>query len=132
MKTARLIFELSGSPGFVRVVAREQLAAVSLSAQALSLERVPVSDADLESLFPLSQLRCLDLDGTQVTESLAAIANLPALEELWLECTVVTDAGVQALANAPLLRFVSLAHTEVTERGVERLVSRRPGLEVAL
>jgi len=49
----------------------------------------------------LSQLRRLDLDGTQVTDSgLENLRGLTQLRDLNLNGTDVTDAGVQLLRKA--------------------------------
>ncbi|HPH14915.1 MAG TPA: hypothetical protein PLC34_14010 [Burkholderiaceae bacterium] len=128
----RLIFALAQSPHFRRVRERGELAHLPRDLEALSLENLDVDDSTLEALPYFPRLRCLDLDGTAISdETLRWVARQSLLEELWLECTDLTDAGLLQLRTLSRLRFVSLAHVGVTGSGVAALRSALPGLEVS-
>jgi hypothetical protein len=128
----RLVFTLAHSPTFVRVRHPHELLAVPSGTEALSLENAEVRDDDLRSLSAFPRLRCLDLDGTAISDAaLAWVACNSYLEELWLESTGITDAGLAYLHSLPRLAFVSLAYTEVTESGVAALRAAMPNAEVS-
>jgi hypothetical protein len=128
----RLVFTLAHSPTFVRVGHPSDLPAVPRDAEALSFENAELRDEDLRSLPAFPRLRCLDLDGTAISdEALAWVARNSNLEELWLECTGVTDTGLVYLRALPRLAFVSLAYTDVTEQGVAALRAAIPNAEVS-
>ena len=127
-----LIFALAQSPMFARAKNRAELAAVSQDAEALSLENAEIGNADLKALPVFPRLRCLDLDGTAISdEALAWVAKQSNLEELWLECTGVTDAGLLHLHSLPRLTYISLAYTEVSPAGVTALRAAVPNIEVS-
>jgi internalin A len=71
--------------------------------QALKLAHRQVTGAGLKELAGLKNLQWLDLAGTQITDAglkeLAGLKNLQTLD-LDLDCTEVTNAGVQALRKA--------------------------------
>lgn len=67
----------------------------------LFLERTKVSDAGLVHLKSLTQLERLHLDGTQISdEGLLYLKGLKKLRVLHLERTHVTDTGVADLRRA--------------------------------
>ena len=130
----RLIFSLASSPEFFRVVgsAHDWAEAVPKSAKVLTFERMAVNDDELEALVGYLDVRCIDLDATRVTDrSIAMIASLPKLEELWLEETEVTDAGLVALHSATKLKFLSVAYSRVTPIGVMALRAALSRLSVS-
>lgn len=129
----RLIFRLRTDPGFVdgRAFSDGELAGVPADTCCLSLEQSRVSDAGLCSLPVLLRLRCLDLDGTSITDkALVWVAEQPVLEELWLEQTTISDAGLSSLQRARSLRFISLIDTDVTVEGIKALRAVHPTLEI--
>jgi hypothetical protein len=128
-----LIFRLRTEPGFVdgREFSDRELAELPADTCCLSLEQSRVSDAGLRALPVLPRLRCLDLDGTSITDrALEWVAEQPALEELWLEQTVVSDVGLSSLQGLRSLRSISLLDTEVTVEGVNALRATHPTIEV--
>lgn len=128
-----LIFAMAGSPAFARVRDARDLSAVPVDVQVLSLENASVGDSDVMSLPRFLHLRCLDLDGTQITDAaLDWVAQHPTLEELWVECTAVTDSGLAKLARLSELVFVSAAHTDVTASGAAHLQAFVPGAKVSV
>jgi len=133
MSTLRLIFSLRNSRGYVvgSGFANDDLKKLSPNAVALNLEGARVDDDGILGLPVLHALRCLDLDSTKVTDKcLVAVARFPELEELWLECTNITDAGLREL-HSTRLKFVSVAYTGVTQEGVASLARAVPGIEVS-
>ena len=112
----------------------------------LKLSRGPVSDADLEHLKRLTNLRYLTLGETQVTDAglehlkrltnlhyltignlqvsdagLKHLKELPNLAELSLDGTLVSDAGLEHLEEMTNLQSVWLRNTQVTDDGVKKL-----------
>jgi internalin A len=81
----------------------------------LSLAATAVTDSQLQALDGLSQLRNLDLEGTEIGDlAFRFVGKITRLEQLNLSHTSVSDAG---LANFPkALRSLKLSHTSV--RGV--------------
>lgn len=74
----------------------------------LQLKSTKITDAGLEHLKRLNQLRSLTVEDSAITDNgLAALKDLTRLEELTLKGGQVTDAGVAALQQAlPALKVV--------------------------
>jgi hypothetical protein len=118
---------------FVRVRNIGELSAVPLDAEVLSFENLELGDDELKTLPVFPRLRALDLDGTQISdEAFDWVAKQSNLEELWVECTSVTDCGLMKLAGLRRLKFISAAYTDVTEAGAEALQSCLPSVEVSV
>jgi uncharacterized protein YjbI with pentapeptide repeats len=82
------------------------------------------SDADMEYLESFSQLKWLDLSGTNVDNAvLEHLKGLIQLETLKLGGTKVTDAGLKHLQGLSHLTTLDLCDTEVTNAGLEHLKS---------
>ena len=81
-----------------------------------------VSDAGLEHLKGLTNLRFLFLDETKVTDAgLEHLKGLTNLQGPWLAKTKVTDTGLEHLEGLTKLRLLKLYETEVTGHGLEHL-----------
>ena len=81
-----------------------------------------LTDVDLEHLKGLTQLRTLNLHGTQVTDAgLERLKGLTQLQELYLDGTQVTDAGLERLKGLTQLQELYLDGTKVTGVGLEYL-----------
>ncbi|MBL8826579.1 MAG: hypothetical protein JNM18_06300 [Planctomycetaceae bacterium] len=81
----------------------------------------------LSELRDKSRLWNLQFTKTGVTDAaLAALVDLPAIEELWLQKTAISDVGLQHLAGCQNLRLVSVAGTKVTPAGVAALQKSLP------
>jgi hypothetical protein len=90
-----------------------------------------VTDAGLEELKALRNLRRLCLDWTQVTDAgLCNLACLTQLRELDLYRTRVTDAGLEHLKGLSRLKKLNLLGTDVTAEGVRRLKESLPDCEI--
>ena len=97
--------------------------ATNAEGYAIALDQLDhMTDADLEHLKGLSQLRSLDLSGTQITDAgLEHLSELTQLHVLILWNTAVTDAGLKHLKRLPALRTLGLRGTRITDAGVEHL-----------
>ena len=85
-----------------------------------------VTDAGLNRLRGLPQLRELDLGGTEVTDAgLEHLKGLRQLEKLDLYDTGITDAGLEHLKGLRQLQKLGLSGTEVTDAGLEHLKGLR-------
>jgi hypothetical protein len=81
-----------------------------------------VTDAALEQLSELTQLRFLDLGFSHVTDAgLKHVAACKNLQVLGLAGTKVTDAGLDQLVSLPHLRTLVLMRTAVTDAGLREL-----------
>ena len=91
--------------------------------QKLDLFDSPVTDRELASLVEgLGTLRFLSLADTRVTDAgMPHVAHLTDLEELHLDNTAVTDAGIQLLGGLRHLRILDLKGTRVTDAGLAYL-----------
>src|SRR6185295_13720107 len=75
----------------------------------------------------LSGLTGLHLSASAATDDhLAVLQDLPALQELLLNETKVTDAGFDHLAACKGLQEVNLARTKVTAAGLKKLAAALP------
>ena len=89
---------------------------------AVSLWPTPCTDADVERLKQLGELRVLMLSATHVTDAgLRDLSGLTQLKRLSLTRTQVTDAGLEHLKELTHLEYLSLAATQVTDVGLDHL-----------
>ena len=80
------------------------------------------TDAGLEHLKGLTNLRSLWLDNTQVTDAgLEHLKGLTSLQLLGLNRTKVTDAGLMHLKGLTSLQILGLDRTQVTDAGLVHL-----------
>lgn len=74
-----------------------------------------VTDATLELLKPMAELKSLDLSDSAITDAgLDVIAVLPKIEVVRLARTKVTDVGVKKLLAVKSLKEIDLRGTTVT------------------
>jgi Leucine-rich repeat (LRR) protein len=91
----------------------ESLAKLSLHSLTLPAQ---LSDAGVRALSALSTLKRLDLSFTAITnECLQFIAQMPAIEELYLNDTAITDQGLAHLADIKTLKTLFLSGTKVSD-----------------
>jgi hypothetical protein len=101
------------------------------NATGLDLSQTQVTDADLEYVRELPQLRWLAVSETMATDAgLAHLSGLTRLQNLNLGETQVTDAGLVHLHRLLQLRVLSVQRTPVTESGVTSLQGLLPNLHV--
>ena len=88
----------------------------------VDLDGKPATDADLDNLAPLVDLKILNLSGTRITDQgLAKLAPLKRLKFLYLFKTDITDAGLAHLKELPRLEVLCLDQTLITDAGVRSL-----------
>ena len=86
------------------------------------LAKTKVTDAGLEHLKGLKQLRALYLWDTHITDAgLKHLKGFKQLQALYLNSTQVTDAGLEHLKGLKQLTILDLGHTQVTDAGVKDL-----------
>jgi hypothetical protein len=97
----------------------------------LQMANADVTDATLDHLKGMTQLRELDLSDTAVTDAgLAVIAGLPQLRELRLARTKITDDGfTKYLAAKEALRKIDLTGTTVKGKTKRLWKQAQPGRE---
>jgi hypothetical protein len=84
-----------------------------------------VTDAGMRHLAKLSNLRHLDLSGTNITDrGLEALSALPELETISLAWTKVTDAGMARLAGCANLIDVRLQGTCTGDGALQALAGK--------
>ncbi len=89
------------------------------------------TDALLEHLKGMNQLRTLYLPATAVTDAgLEHLTGLDKLQTLDLSFTVVSDAGLKHLAGLLQLQALNLTGTKVTDPGVKKLQGALPKCKV--
>jgi hypothetical protein len=89
------------------------------------------TDTQLKFLWGLSQLQELDISGTQITDAgLRNVSRLGTLQQVNLARTKITDAGLEYLKSLKRLRSVQLQQTKVTAKGVKELRKALPRCEV--
>ncbi len=97
----------------------------------LNLSNRKVSDAGLQHLKGLSQLRVLWLDGTKVSDAgLEHLKGLTQLQELYLDNTHVSDAGLKQLMGLTQLWWLTLYGTRVSDAGVRDLQKALPNVRI--
>lgn len=107
------------------------LNAVKLQAGDLSLARTKVTDAVLDVVAQMPNLRRLDLRGTEVTDAgLAKLKGLSNLQELVLAKTKLTPAATEILAVMPGLKRVYVWASGLEIQGIEALRVQRPELAI--
>jgi hypothetical protein len=88
----------------------------------VDLDGKPATDADLDHLATLSDLKILNLSGSRITdEGLAKLAPLKRLKFLYLFKTDITDAGLAHLKELPRLEVICLDQTLITDAGIKTL-----------
>lgn len=99
----------------------------------LDLSRTSVTDAGLEILRKMPQLKRLNLRGTSVTDAaLAHVQGLTNLQHLNLVGTKVTDAGLPALKGLKNLKTAYFTDSLVTNAGLEPLRKALPNAKLIL
>lgn len=97
----------------------------------LSLDRLALSDDDLQLLTRFPNLNRLRLNGTRVTEAtVAKLSSLRHLESLNLYGTDVGDAVFDHLAKLPALKRVYLWQTNVSPEAAEAFAKAHPHVSV--
>ena len=99
----------------------------------LTLDGIPVKDADLIYLNGLTQLRGLFLDNTQVTDQgLVHLKGLTNLKSLYFHNAPITNAGLVHFEGLKKLEVLYLHNSKVTQAGVKKLKKTIPKCGVSL
>ena len=100
----------------------------SFEIERIDLTEKDVTDADLENLSAVPELKALTLHGTKITdEGINHLLALTSLKELDLTNTNITDAGLKLLAGIESLEKLHLHNTAVTNEGLKEFRSALPG-----
>lgn len=93
---------------------------------------ISLTDAGLDAILTLKDLRELRLDGMPVTiRWLEKLKGMRNLERLSLQrCKRLDDAAASSLTMWPLLRVVDLTGTAVTEKGLVALQQARSRIQI--
>jgi hypothetical protein len=90
-----------------------------------------ITDAGLENLAELVDLRLLTLSDARITDAgLARLKGLHQLQSLFLYGTPITDAGLEHLRGLTRLEHLSLDHTRVTDEGLKKLQQALPNCKI--
>ncbi len=105
----------------------EKLPAGKLPIRVVHLNGLKVRDADIEPLKSLSQLEELRLEDSYLTDAgLAHVSGLKALQEIDLHKSLyVTDKGLESLKTLPKLSKLELSYTRITDAGIESLLAMK-------
>ncbi len=107
------------------------LKAVRLQAGDLSLARTRITDAALDVVAEMPNLRRLDLRGTDVTDAgLDKLRGMAKLEEIVLAKTKLTPGATETLVAMPALRRVYVWASGLEREGIEALRIERPELMI--
>lgn len=132
----KLILAIAAKPTLreIKLASTEIKTAIPALAKLVKLEEVdlanlPVDDATAEALLAMPKMRVLRLDGTGVTDAAMMgsgrgpdYAPSPALIELYVSKTKVTDAGLKILDGTPRLEALGLGDLGVTDVTIQRIV----------
>lgn len=99
--------------------------------RSLQLTRTQVTDTGLKHLKGMTNIRFLVLYGTPVTDTgLEHLEGLTNLQILNLTHTQVTDAGLEHLKGMTLLEKLYLRDTQVTDEGIKKLQQSLPNCTI--
>jgi hypothetical protein len=94
------------------------------------LRRTGLTDAALKPLAGLKGLRTLRLSGNITDAGVVYLAQLGNLDELWLQDTKVSDAGVAHLRGLKKLKYFSVWGSPVSNAALEDLWKYLPQLVI--
>ncbi len=98
--------------------------------QVLNVNETSVTDDGLQALAALKQLTLLRFGSSKIRgRGLKHLAGLP-LTFLILQNAPLDDSGLEALADCPSLESLYVQNTLVTDAGLNRLTSRLPRLHI--
>jgi uncharacterized membrane protein len=101
----------------------QDLVPVQKQIVALDLNKMPVTDDDLNVIGGFVNLRRLNLNGTPITgEGLKKLASLKNLRTISVSSTALTEDDLHALAQLPKLRTIYAWNTSVTTGSMKNVV----------
>lgn len=102
----------------------EELLSVKEQLVALNLSKMPVTDAECETIRKFEHLEKLNLNFSSITaKGLAAIASLPNLRSLSLSGTTLDVESLQILKDSKKLKEVFIWNTPVVASNIQQLPS---------
>ena len=102
-----------------------------LTIERIDLNRQKITDADLDKLAGLTNLKYLGLHSAKIgAKGIEKIAALTTLVELELSYTALDDAGLEKLKALPKLEKLFAYGTKVTKDGAEKYRKERPQVNV--
>ncbi len=127
----KLILAIASRPSLreLKLASTEIKAAIPVIARLTKLEEVdlanlPVDDVNGAALLAMPNMRVLRLDGTAITDA-ALESPSPALIELYVSKTRVTDTGLAILDALPKLEALGLGDLGVTDITLARIAKLR-------
>jgi hypothetical protein len=104
----------------------QKLAQLAPGIRNLDASGLPITDAELAHLEPLTNLKAVDLSHTELTDrGLAHLAGSRFLRRLALKGTAITDAALPAMARWPYLETLDLRETQVSDAALDCLAEHR-------
>ena len=93
---------------------------------------VEINDDQLACLNNMNHLNNLMINGTLITDAgLVHLASLPALQTLHACYTKITDNGMGNIAKIPTLTILNLSGTGITDKGIKQ-IAQMPKLNCLL
>ena len=132
MGNAHLVVSVNGGGKPVAAASLQVLVTARDQIDEVDLQRSEVTDEDLKIVGQLTNLSRLRLDGNKVSDKgLRDLSGLQKLEILNLYGNEgVTDAGLVVLAQMPALQRVYLWNTGVTAKGARAMEKKHPQMVV--
>ena len=97
----------------------------------LILRGLPVNDATIGNLPDMPALRNLNLSRTNITDmAMRSLTRFTSLEQLNLYETAVSDAAIPEIARLNKLKSLNTWSTRITMAGVSTLQAQKPGLQI--
>lgn len=92
----------------------------------LSLARTNISDAAMQSVGKLPQIRAVYLDSTKITDETAAIlSRMRGLERISVRRTCLSGAGVRTIASLPNLKALCLSGVAMSKVDLQAICNAR-------
>ncbi len=96
----------------------------------LVLTGTKITDASVDVIGGLSSLRSVDVSSTQVSNNLAPLADLPALEWILIRDLTLTDEALQQLKECQKLSRLTIKGSNYSEAALTELAKALPGVAV--
>jgi uncharacterized membrane protein len=108
-----------------------ELSAIKTQIVHLTLNKMPVKDADLKTIAGFTNLRKLNLSFTQITgATLGELKNLKELRQLSLSGTPVKKADVEILKDLPHLASLQIWNTAISVNDLADLKAKLPKITI--
>jgi uncharacterized membrane protein len=92
----------------------------------LNLDKMPVTDKELQLIRQFTALRQLNLAFTNITDSgVAALQSLKELKRLSISGTRVTEAGIKKVLGLPKLQHIYCWNTNMSDAGLATLQKQK-------